>query len=96
MKSPENPENIPKNTPSNIQLEDLNILITVFKRREENIIQLLDLRVKSKKTKGHDEGMQVRLLNEQIQEIELNRAEKEDMILIKYCDHIVCEHKQKR
>lgn len=46
-----NPLAVCKTESSNLQIDDLNSLITVFKRREENIIQLMDLRIKCREAK---------------------------------------------
>jgi len=82
--------------PSTIQLEDLNSLITAFKRREENIIQILDSKVKFKKSKNQDDIIQIQILNQQISEIEETRTEKENEILMKYSHYIILDPKQKR
>jgi len=91
-----NPLAVCKTESSNLQIDDLNSLITVFKRREENIIQLMDLRIKCREAKTSEDKTLILQLSDQIREIELIRTEKEDQILLKYSNLSTADDKQKR
>ena len=91
-----NPPSVRKIESSNLQIDDLNSLITVFKRREENIIQLMDLRIKCREAKTSEDKTLIPQLSEQIREIEIIRTEKEDQILLKYSNFSTTDDKQKR
>jgi len=91
-----NPPTVRKLESSFLQIDDLNSLITVFKRREENIIQLMDLRIKCRETKTSEDKTLIPSLSDQIREIEAVRTEKEDQILFKYSNFTTNDDKQKR
>ena len=84
-----------KNEEPGIQLDDLNILITSFKRREENIIELLDLKLRST-FRNQEDLKQLHSLYSQIGEIEDRRVEREDQVLQRCTSYKTIDNKQKR
>lgn len=79
-----------------LQVEDLTTIVTFFRRREENIIQLLDLKLKSQDSNNEEAMTHLKNLSAQMREIEENRIEKEDQILCKYSNFKIVDEKQKR
>lgn len=79
-----------------LQVEDLTTIVTFFRRREENIIQLLDLKLKSQDESNEEAMTHLKTLSIQMREIEENRIEKEDQILCKYSNFKIVDEKQKR
>lgn len=79
-----------------LQVDDLTTIVTFFRRREENIIQLLDLKLKSQDPQIQEETSHIKNIHTQMKEIEEARIEKEDQILSKYSNYKVSDEKQKR
>ena len=79
-----------------LQIEDLNTLIDSLKRREENIIQLLDYNLKFKSSGSHMDIVHLRGLYSQLIEREKKRIELEEQIIQKYVDLYVTDDYQKK
>lgn len=79
-----------------VEITDLNILISTLKKREENVIQLLDYTMKYYHSKVDEERNQLRDLSNEIDILEKNRQQVENHILQKYIDLKVSEPKQKK
>jgi len=79
-----------------LQIEDLNNLIDSLKRREENIIQLLDYNLKYKNSSNHMDTIHLRGLYLQLHEREKKRIEQEELIIQKYTDLYVSDEYQKK
>jgi len=82
--------------PAVLQIEDLNSLIDSLKRREENIIQLVDYNLKFKGSTNHMDVVHLRSLYIQLNEREKKRVENEVVITEKYSDTYVTDDYQKK
>jgi hypothetical protein len=81
---------------ANLQIDDLNHLIDSLKRREENIIQLLDYNLKFRGSSNHMDVVHLRGLYNQLEEREKKRIEQEDQIIQKYFDVHISDDYQKK
>jgi hypothetical protein len=79
-----------------LDIDDLNSLISILKRREENIIQILDYNLKYRASSKEDEVKQLKTLQMQLYELEKTRKGKEEQISSKYLNIKVSDGKQKR
>jgi hypothetical protein len=79
-----------------LDIDDFNALISILKRREENIIQLLDYNLKYKNSSKEDDIRHLRTLYSQLLELERTRKGKEDQIIHKYFNIKISDGKQKR
>jgi hypothetical protein len=61
------------NTSGDVDIMDLNLLISTLKKREENVIQLLDYTMKFANTKNEEERNQLDELKKEIDLLEKNR-----------------------
>lgn len=82
--------------PTTLQIEDLNSLIDSLKRREENIIQLLDYNLKFKSSTNHMDVVHLRGLYIQLGDREKKRIEHEDATIVKYVDFHINDEYQKK
>lgn len=80
----------------NVEIADLNILISTLKRREENSIQLLDYSIKYNTTKAIDDKTQLEELIVEIDMLEKNRQILENQIFQKYLEWKITDAKQKK
>lgn len=80
----------------NVEIADLNILISTLKRREENSIQLLDYTIKYNTTKAIDDKTQLEELVVEIDMLEKNRQILENQIFQKYLEWKISDAKQKK
>jgi len=83
-------------TATMLQIEDLNTLIDSLKRREENIIQLLDYNLKFKGSTNHMDVVHLRSLYIQLNEREKKRNEQEQSIINKYVNLYVNDEYQRK
>lgn len=79
-----------------LHVEDLNTLITFLKRREENMIQILNFKTKHQYSIHQEEKDRLQDLVEEIKKMEELRLEKEDEVVYKYLNHKISDEKQKR
>jgi len=79
-----------------LSIEDLNTLIDSLKRREENIIQLLDYNLKFKGSTNHMDVIHLRSLYIQLNEREKKRSEHEQAIVNKYVNLYINDEYQKK
>ncbi len=79
-----------------LDITDLNAFIATLKKREENLIQLLDYLLKYKDSDNPEEFRQITNLNQELLQLERNRDIIEDEILAKYIDAKIFDGKQKR
>lgn len=79
-----------------LDIDDFNGLISILKRREENIIQVLDYNLKYKNSAKEEEINQLELLKTQLKDIEKTRITKEDQIVAKYSNVKVTDPRQKK
>ncbi len=79
-----------------LDIDDFNGLISILKRREENIIQVLDYNIKYKNSTKEEEINQLELLKNQLKDIEKTRILKEDQIVSKYANLKVTDPRQKK
>jgi len=82
--------------PAVLQIEDLNSLIDSLKRREENIIQLVDYNLKFKGSTNHMDVVHLRSLYIQLNEREKKRLEHEEQVTEKYAELYVTDDYQKK
>lgn len=94
------PDPVPVKSPgpgvNALQIEDLNTLIDSLKRREENIIQLLDYNLKFKASGTHMDTVHLRGLYAQLTEREKKRIELEEQVIQKYVDLYVNDDYHKK
>ena len=83
-------------TKLNLQIDDLNTLIDSLKRREENVIQLLDYNLKFKGSSNHMDVVHLRSLYIQLSERDKKRVQLEDFMLQKYENHYVNDEYQRK
>lgn len=79
-----------------LQIDDLNSLIDSLKRREENIIQLLDYNLKFKTSSNQMDMTHLKGLYAQLTEREKKRIELEEQIIQKYVDLYVNDDYHKK
>lgn len=79
-----------------LQIDDLNNLIDSLKRREENIIQLLDYNLKFRGSSHHMDVIHLRGLYNQLEEKEKKRIEQENIVIHKYLDLYISDDYQKK
>lgn len=79
-----------------LDIDDFNGLISILKRREENIIQVLDYNLKYKNSTKEEEITQLELLKTQLKDIEKTRITKEDQIVAKYSNLKITDARQKK
>lgn len=79
-----------------LQIDDLNCLIDSLKRREENIIQLLDYNIKYKGSGNQIDIVHLRGLYIQLNEREKRRVDQENLIIQKYSDLFISDDYQKK
>ena len=79
-----------------LDIDDFNALISILKRREENIIQALDYNLKYRGSSVEEETQQLKSLYSSLHELEKSRLEKENEILAKYDGVKVGDPKQKK
>ena len=79
-----------------LDVVDLNAFIGTLKKREENLIQLLDYNLKFKDSDNPSDLKQIRSLNDELLQLEKSREVLEDDILRKYSDLKIIDAKQKR
>jgi hypothetical protein len=79
-----------------LDIDDFNALISILKRREENIIQLLDYNLKYRNSPKEEDIRHLRTLHSQLVELEKSRKSKEDQIIQKYINMKISDPKQKR
>lgn len=86
----------PSFSTSALDIEDLNNMISIIKRREENLIQLLDFTSKPKKIMRASISKAMANLQEQLLNMENERKGNEDTILKKYVGFRTVETKTKK
>jgi len=79
-----------------LDVVDLNAFIGTLKKREENLIQLLDYHLKFKNSDKPSDLKQLKSLNDELLQLEKSREAFEDDILVKYSDLKIIDAKQKR
>jgi hypothetical protein len=79
-----------------LDIADLNIFIGTLKKREENLIQLLDYNLKFGNSENIDDIKQMKTLHNELFQLEKSREIIEDDLLFKYSDLRVSDPKQKK
>ena len=74
----------PQKPANTLEVEDLNNLISVVKRREESLIQIIDFLHKPRKNKKTLISEAMAALQTQLLNLEIERKHKENNILRKY------------
>jgi hypothetical protein len=79
-----------------LDITDLNIFIGSLKKREENLIQLLDYNLKFGNSENIDDIKQIKTLHNELFQLEKSREMIEDDLVFKYLDLKVSDLKQKK
>lgn len=79
-----------------LEIEDLNNLISIIKRREENIIQLIDFLSKPRRIQDPHTSEAIKVLQLQLQSTENERKAQEDVAVKKYAGFRTMEAKVKK